>query len=294
MPIDQQQCSDVFQKLSKFVAKAAKKPSAENVHKFRTNIRRVEVVLERLVPAPDRNTKKLIKILARLRKKAGKVRDLDVQAAALRGVKISQSTQKNQLLRTLCSEREKREKKFSQNLDKTAAQELRERLKRASRKIEIPEGMEPLSIALQEFGNLAQDRAPLSAAKLHQYRITGKQVRYLAEMAQKDAEADRVIEQLKSMQDVIGDWHDWLTLTDRAEKLFGGVKDSPLVAAMRNLTRAKFRQGVDAVAKTKSLLSGEKLALVKTGEADTKNVGPEKSSKKHPEHAATKSSAAVA
>jgi hypothetical protein len=81
-------------------------------------------------------------------------------------------------------------------------------------------------------------------------------------MAQKDLEAERVIEQLKRMQDVIGDWHDWLTLTERAEKLFGGVKSSALVAAMRNLTRAKFRQGIDAVAETKGLLANEKIGLV--------------------------------
>ena len=31
---------------------------------------------------------------------------------------------------------------------------------------------------------------------------------------------------LNHMQDVIGDWHDWVQLADRAEKLFGGVQDS--------------------------------------------------------------------
>jgi hypothetical protein len=68
-----------------------------------------------------------------------------------------------------------------------------------------------------------------------------------------------VIGQLEKMQDVVGDWHDWLTLTERAENLFGGVKDSSLVAAMRNLTRAKFREGVDAVMRTRVALSGEKV-----------------------------------
>jgi CHAD domain-containing protein len=262
MPIDQQQCQDVFQKLTRQLTKAARKPSAENVHKFRTNCRRVETVLERLVPDCANGTKKLVKGLSKLRKKAGKVRDLDVQTASLRGLKIAQSGQKNQLLRNLCSEREEREKKLSKSLDKETVRELKQRIKRAARQIEIPEGMEPLTAALQEFAQLGQDRAPLSASKLHQYRITGKQARYLAEMAQKDPEAERVIEQLKRMQDVIGDWHDWLTLTERAEKVFGGVKSSSLVAAMRNLTRAKFRQGIDAVAEAKALLANEKIGLV--------------------------------
>jgi CHAD domain-containing protein len=262
MPINQQQTHDVFRKLGRQLTKAAKTTSPDNVHKLRTNSRRVETVLDGLVTAPDHGTKKLVKLLSKIRKKAGTVRDLDVQTAALRGLKIASSAQKAQLLRSLCSEREQREKKLSKDLDKQTVRDLRQRLKRAARQIEIPEGMEPLSAALQEFGKLGQDRAPLSAEKLHQYRITGKQARYLAEMAQKDPEAGRVIDQLKRMQDVIGDWHDWLTLTERAEKLFGGVKSSPLVAAMRNLTRAKFRQAVDAVAEAKAALAGEKIGLI--------------------------------
>jgi CHAD domain-containing protein len=265
MPVDQSRCNDVFQKLDRQLTKAAKKPTPTNIHKLRTHCRRVETVLDRLVPAPDRNTKKLIKLLTRLRQKAGKVRDVDVQIDALRGLKISPSAHKSQLLKSLCSEREKRQKKFAQNLNRDTLLELRRRLKRTSRKIEIPQGVEPLSAALEEFGHLEQDRAPLSAAKLHQYRIAGKRARYLVEMAQETGEAGRVIAQLKRMQDVVGDWHDWLALTERGETLFGGVKDSALVAAMRNLTRAKFRQALDAVSEAKSVLAREKVGLVRVG-----------------------------
>jgi CHAD domain-containing protein len=275
MPVDSSQCKRVFQKLRRQLTRASKKPSPANVHKFRTSCRRVETVLDRLVSAPDRNTKRLIKLLARLRRKAGKVRDLDVQTEALRGLKLSRSTQKNQLLKNLCPEREKREKKFSQNLDGDVVRDLKDRLKRAARKIEIPEGMEPLSAALQQFGKLERDHAPLSASKLHQYRVTGKQARYLVEMAQSDDGSRRVIEQLKRMQDVVGDWHDWLALSERAETLFGGMKDSALVAAMRNLTRAKFRQALDAVSETKSALAGETLGLVRaSGEPARKRSAP--------------------
>jgi hypothetical protein len=49
------------------------------------------------------------------------------------------------------------------------------------------------------------------------------------------------------MQDRIGDWHDWLQLTARAQKLFGGPGDSALVAALRNITRAKYRQAVEGI-----------------------------------------------
>ena len=49
------------------------------------------------------------------------------------------------------------------------------------------------------------------------------------------------------MQDRIGDWHDWLQLTARAQKLLGGPSDSALVAALRNITRAKYRLAVEGI-----------------------------------------------
>jgi hypothetical protein len=49
------------------------------------------------------------------------------------------------------------------------------------------------------------------------------------------------------MQDRIGDWHDWLQLQTRAQKLFGGPSDSALVAALRNITRAKYRLAVEGI-----------------------------------------------
>jgi hypothetical protein len=60
------------------------------------------------------------------------------------------------------------------------------------------------------------------------------------------------------MQDVIGDWHDWLKLTQKAEALFGGVRDSALVAMLRNVTQAKFRQSLDAVAETRAAFSNKR------------------------------------
>jgi CHAD domain-containing protein len=259
MPVDQRHCRAVFQKLESELGTIAKHFNPETVHKLRTGTRRVETVLEELVAQPDKNTRKLLKSLTRLRKKAGKVRDLDVQSALLRNLKIARGArEKSRLLRTLAAERVKREKKLAEALDKDAVRDLRKRLNRARKEMEIPEGVEPFRIAMDEFSALGRDRSPITQKLLHQYRITGKRARYVIEIAQKSPEASEAIRQLEKMQDVVGDWHDWLTLTERAEGLFGGMKDSSLVAAMRNLTRAKFREGVDAVMRARVALSGEK------------------------------------
>jgi CHAD domain-containing protein len=257
MPVDQTQCRLVFEKLDRQLTKVTKKLDPASVHKVRTYSRRVEALLGDLAPEPNRNSRKLMKLLSRLRKKAGRVRDLDVQMSNLRGLKIaSEAGQKSHLQRELAQERAKQAKRLARSLDKVQARELHKRLKRAAVDLKFPETAKPLSVTLRELSQLQRSQGPLTEKTLHQYRIAGKRARYLAEFAGKDPEPKRVVEELKRLQDVIGDWHDWLKLAQRAEELFGGVRDSALVAALRNLTRAKFRQGVDAVVEMRAGLAG--------------------------------------
>jgi CHAD domain-containing protein len=256
MPIDQDPSHVAFRKLSRQLAKLTKKPAPENVHKFRTYSRRVEAMLEELVPKLSRNDKKLLKQLARLRKKAGRVRDLDVQIAALRSLKIPQEPgRKSQLMRTLSEERAQRERTLPENFDRKTVSQLRKRLHRAAQEMAIPENTDLLRLGMKAVLQLGRERAPLTEKTLHQYRIAGKRARYIAELAGHDPKAAQVVAQLKRMQDMIGDWHDWLKLMQRAEDLFGGVRESSLVAALQNVTRAKFREAVSALGETRMALS---------------------------------------
>ena len=248
-----------FRKLARQMSKLAEKLAPENVHKFRTSSRRVEVLLSDLAENRTGNDKKLLKLLGRLRKKAGRVRDLDVQSGALRSLKIPQEPgRKSQLMRTLAEERARREKKLAKSLDKRTVGEVRKRLKRTTASLEIPKNADPLSQARQKLNDLEVDQGVVTEKTLHQFRIAGKRARYIAELAGKDAEATRLIALLNHMQDVIGDWHDWVQLADKAEELFGGVQDSALVAALRNITRAKFRQAVNTLTETRAALAGKK------------------------------------
>src|ERR1700693_2875024 len=112
MPLDQENIRATFRKLSRQLSKLANKPAAESVHRFRTSSRRVEVLVADLAKKRSRNDRKLLKLLARLRKTAGRIRDLDVQTAALRSLKIPQEpARKSQLMRTLAEERARRDKK---------------------------------------------------------------------------------------------------------------------------------------------------------------------------------------
>jgi len=268
MPIDLKRSRLAFQRLGRELTRLAKSPAPESVHKFRTNIRRVEALLSEVAPKLTGNDKKLLKLLSRLRKKAGRVRDLDVEIASLRSLKIPEGNgHKTQFVDALVQERALREQKLAKAFDRQTADELRKRLKRAVSEIDIPKNTEPLTLTLGKLAKLGRDHVTLTEKTLHQYRVIGKRARYIAELAGQDAEAKRVVDQLKHMQDVIGDWHDWLKLTQRAEALFGGIRDSALVAMLRNVTQAKFRQSVDAVAETRAVLSSKKPEPVRAASA---------------------------
>ena len=269
MPVDQESTRLTFARLLRILGKISAKPQPESVHRFRTHSRRVEALLFELVPDLNGNQKKLLKMLKRLRKRAGRARDLDVQIAALRGLKISQSPAgKSQLLHVLVEERAKRIGKLEKSFDAETTAELRKRLRRAEREMVIPEDAAPLAKALQLFLQLGNDGTALTEKKLHQYRIVGKRARYLAELAGESDEARMVVSELKRVQDVIGDWHDWLELTGRAEKLLGKDQTIALVVALRNLTRAKYRLAVQALGDTQK-------ALLKLGETTLARKQPE-------------------
>ena len=259
MPIDPKRSRLTFQRLGRELNKLVKNPAPGSVHKFRTNSRRVEALLSEVAAKLNRNDKKLLKLLSRLRKKAGRVRDLDVEISSLRSLKIPEGNgHKSQFVDALVQERGRREQKLGKAFNRETAAELGKRLRQAAAEIDIPKTVEPLTLTLLKLAQLGRDHAVLTEKTLHQYRIIGKRARYIAELANQDAEATRIVEQLKHMQDVIGDWHDWLKLTQKAEALFGGVRDSALVAMLRNVTQAKFRQSVDAVAETRTALSSQR------------------------------------
>src|SRR5271155_2052025 len=138
----------VFQKLEQDLVKLSSKPRSENVHRFRTGTRRLQILLDELSPKMDRNQKKLLKLLGRIRKRAGKVRDLDVQLAALRSLKIPQEPRrKTQLVNRLIEQRAQQEKKLRKAVDKDTVREIRKRLKRSGKNFDPKTSRDPLAVA---------------------------------------------------------------------------------------------------------------------------------------------------
>jgi CHAD domain-containing protein len=243
-----------FQKTERAVLKLALAQDAESVHTFRTTSRRLQTLLEQILTDRDRNQKKLVKLLERIRKRAGKVRDIDVQLAALRSLKVLQEPRrKTQLVHALIELRAKHEKRLGKMLTKETIREIRKRLKRGFKNLEREGSRDAMVVARKMLSEVVRPPGPVTEDVLHQYRIAVKRARYAAEFAPKSTQAAQFITQLKRLQDAVGNWHDWLTLTQTASKQLGEVSQSSLVAALHNVTSGKFRHAVAALSASSTI-----------------------------------------
>ena len=254
---EQKQGRLVFTRMSRYIGHLAKGSKSEDVHRFRTNSRRVEALLAELAPE-NGNKKKLLKLLSKLRKRAGRVRDLDVQLVFLKNLRVpDRQNHRAQLLELLAEEHGRRSKKLAKSFDADTVRELKKRLRRTQSEIKL-DGIDPLKLAVDRLPKPGQ--TPMNEKMLHACRIAAKQSRYLAELATESAKAKAFVEELKQAQDEVGEWHDILKLQQKAEKLFGTVHDSALVAALQNISRARFRRAVNAMTTALADLSGRQPA----------------------------------
>jgi CHAD domain-containing protein len=262
MPIDSERTELLFQRVQRLLKRLpghAGRP--EDIHLLRTTIRRLETALDVLLPEPDRDARKLLKQLAKVRRRAGEVRDLDVQMFALRSLRIgSDPSRKNQLMDDLGRSRARETKRLLEKLEKPATAKLRRRMDKMHAHLELMAKMngsaesnaplvvhEPVRLALGQFASLFRRRTAMTGENLHRLRLECKRIRYTAEMAGETPAAKEVVTELKRMQDAIGSWHDWLVLTQRAERLFRDQGQVPLLAALRNVTRARYSEAVRIV-----------------------------------------------
>ena len=254
--IDQERTQGLFRRLDVLLSRTGAAPTPERVHQVRTTARRLEAILEIVYPEPTSRVARTLRGLKRLRRRAGAVRDLDVQAAALRTLKIGRETErKARLLSTLADARAAKEAQFQKAIHHKKVEKLQKRLQQTALEMaqaSVPPeqngqnwppvwiDFDPVSASLRMFARLARQTKAITADNIHLFRTRCKRVRYVGEMAGMSPESKRVVGLLKRVQDSIGDWHDWQTLTLTAEDLFSRSLDSALVSALRNISNAKF------------------------------------------------------
>lgn len=241
-------------------------PTPKPVHRLRTSTRRIEaqLMLFELLPAlppHDKAARKARRLLKKLRRAAGQVRDLDVQNDL-----ISTETPDDAPKSIHKSSLQLREALDKQRA--AAAQRLIQILQKYQAKLALTlESLlttlapaEPFTLAPTQLSTLIHSwfthNAPPEPTSdpddpdhLHSIRKTAKLARYLAENAPKSARTPRKLARtFESIQQAGGDWHDWLILSTIARNELG--KSSPLTESFTNKCHsalATYRTKLEAI-----------------------------------------------
>lgn len=221
--------------------------SPRNVHQLRTRSRRLEAAIRALKLDEQPHAHRLLKTVARLRKKAGRVRDLDVLVGLAAKLALpGQDELLVQFIEHIGAKRRKAAGKLHTSVN--------HRIKSARRQLKQCRSLfksEGAAFARQQ-ANASSAASSLSAelaswprlglSNLHAYRIKVKELRYTLELIQgADTELTSALSELT---DVIGDWHDWTELQAMASKFFAGKQRVDLLHTIRATVSAKLRSAL--------------------------------------------------
>ena len=240
-----------FRKLRKLLKTLPKQPAPDQVHDLRTNTRALEAMAAALSLDSQSGVRKLLKSLTGLRKRAGKVRDLDVLTAYAATVQTDGERDCSvRVLEYLGAERRKRARKLHAMVAKNG-RAARAKLKQASALFEqqLCQNKDPecdprvaasraTAAALQLEKQLIEP-ARLDRRNLHAYRLKVKQLRNVLRMAEQTNDQD-FVEVLGQVKDAIGEWHDWEELLGIAQDVLDHGRRCQLVRELKTICEQKY------------------------------------------------------
>ena len=248
MPLAFKKLHMPLRKLRKSLKHVSKAPSADEIHDLRTRARRMEAVFRSLSLDEDSDGQRLLQTIEPIRKKAGRVRDMDVLiGSALTLTKQHHDEAATRLLEQLGARREKSAAKLKAEIRENQRQ-ARRLLQKSSSLIaktfktpsEEPQRQEWQAGARAEAIHLATELAEwpaLSAQNLHSYRKKIKELQNILDFA--EAPDQEIIEAFGQAKDAIGEWHDWSELTGIASKVLAEQSRCRLVHEIRSVERIK-------------------------------------------------------
>lgn len=259
MPLDRKRLLKPAKKLRKLVKRVERESTPEQVHDLRTSTRQFEAIVEALGLDAKGFGKRVVRDLSRCRKRAGKVRDMDVLTSLASTMHLDGEEEcATQLLEYLGAQRKKRANRLSAEV-KQHRPRLRDQLKKApalllkriqetsdgSRKISAPTAAATAVTLATELS--APKR--LSRQNLHAYRLTVKDLRNILRMAAGN-ETSSFIADLGRVKDAIGEWHDWEELIMISNKVLDHGNRCALLAELKRIAECKYE---DALKLTHSL-----------------------------------------
>jgi CHAD domain-containing protein len=242
--------------LSRTFSKLADGATPKKIHRLRTTIRRIESVVGYAHVELGKKLEHSLDTLEMLRKRAGKVRNIDVQRKLLEKIGNGSTAGDRKILcEVLQKKREKQVDRLNSLLTKYRDGKLLSRIDRMAEKISQGDAganrLAPLEEARLQIAKMADHFSAQSIKpnRLHKARIQLKKIRYVAELAQESPEGKVFVEEIKTVQDTLGEWHDWEELTRLAEKHFAQRANCALLREVRALFAARQSAAVSALSR---------------------------------------------
>lgn len=246
MALDPKKLNKPFTQLRKTLKKFPRKPSPDDVHDVRTRTRKVEATLKALQMDRKQKGQHVLDAVTPVRKRAGKVRDMDVLVAFASRLKSERDSDcLVQLLEHLGHERYRNARKLHKTATAHRAEATRY-LRRCSRTVQRKTrgqgGLDQwpadaASSALQLSGEL--ERWPkLNRNNLHPFRMKVKELRYVLELSGQENE---LVNALGEVKDAVGEWHDWVEL----EAIANDVRQHPGICNVRKQIHTGAQQRFD-------------------------------------------------
>jgi hypothetical protein len=250
------------------LALCAGDPSRKHVHDLRGQTLRLRVAAEHQMQEQPQDAtavrafKRWNKAGKKLRRALQPVRDADVQLAKLDGLReaVGKADGKAKLSSHCLREMDeleiwlKRQRQKSADKLVVAIEAQEKRLNRSSQEMESVLAPQMLSrkgsnasAAMRIFARLASDLPDLDRSNLHEYRKHLKAALYLAEnSAAADPVAARLADIFRKIHNAAGEWHDWQTLAQKADRILPGrVRKGGLVPVLETLADVALQKAID-------------------------------------------------
>jgi CHAD domain-containing protein len=202
----------------------------EAVHVLRTGSRRLQAMLEAMLREDaavslEQPAKGWLRQLKQVRRAAGPVRDLDVHRKLLEHWITHENGPLEKQAGMLDAWLKGRRKHLAWDMQKKISKRQQELEQRQAAflaaldavpldRVRVPRSAD--AVALEQFVRAADAMPLLDAENLHDFRKATKKARYVAESGSAGEGCNNVAKALKRVQDAIGDWHDWVCLSQEA------------------------------------------------------------------------------
>ncbi|HWF40378.1 MAG TPA: CHAD domain-containing protein [Candidatus Acidoferrales bacterium] len=283
MAIDTKRIEKPARKIRKFLKKSPKRPNIEQIHDLRTSCRRFEADLGALGLSSKAKERRVLKDIASIRKRAGKIRDVDVLTGYALGIQVpGEQDCLVQLIENLGASRGKQVKKLRAFARDSGAQ-LRRRLKRTlskaekllgkaskSKADENPNASEEIMTRALHSANELKSPAHLDKKNLHPYRLKVKELRYILQLSA-ESDQQRFVRKLGDVKDAIGEWHDWEELISIAEGVLDHGPKCQLLPKLHEISEAKYKRALAITNEMRTSCLPALAARSKGGSAQSKS-----------------------